>query len=463
MSTPALRKPLLASVIFIMALGTAACPATPDDDLIDAGEDVVEDISHDDTSDGDASHDTGEELDAEPDAELDAERDAEPHTDADVIEEPEPVDPCEDPVPADAIEAVDLSTGLFIGQPSGFDGASAPSVLVDSFEEYAQHFGIDPDDTLDEDDALEWSVSLFFENGGEEAWIYPTEADVPTQMELAGVDLPPGLLVIPGLSTIADEADRSDAFDLLGGLLERDEHRHVFFVGELPQSWSIAEIGDTEPKVPLDFYGNQVAIYHPWLQITADDQSIAVGPAGAVAGIFARTDRSRGEWKAPAGLDAELEGVESLDQDVSASEQEIYVEGFVNALRVLDEEPVIWGARTRENPAGEGQYISVRRLTSLIETSVLQGTHFAAWEPYEEEDLWDTLADKVESFLDGLFLQGALQGTTASEAYFVRVDETTTSVADINRGVAVVELGFAPLRPAEFHILRIEIPVATCL
>ncbi|RVU41440.1 hypothetical protein EA187_19040 [Lujinxingia sediminis] len=441
-----------------MAILVVSFTACSKDVPEDVGEDVGADVPPLDVGE---VRDGGADVDAEAAEDAADAPDADTRSDAEVGEDAEALDPCATPVLEGEILAADISTGLFIGRSGGGSDEPSEAFIVDSYEAYAQHIGLDEAAAPEGDDPLGWAIWLFFENGGELAKVYPTGGEVPSREELARWVLPAGLLVVPGLARLENERDRAAAYTRLEEFLEREEHEHVFFIGELPRSWSVAEIGAATPEVPLDFYGDRVALYHPWLRVAVDEPAFEVGPAGAVAGVIVRTDRSRGEWAAPAGLDAVLAGVEGLDQNLSNGEMAEYAEGMVNALRVLDEEPLVWGARTRENPSNEGRYVGVRRLKSLILASVRSGTHFAAWETYEES-LWTTLAQRVEGFMDELFQAGAFQGVTASQSYFVRVDATTTSVADIARGVARVQIGFAPLRAAEFYIVHIEVPVGTC-
>ena len=182
-------------------------------------------------------------------------------------------------------------------------------------------------------------------------------------------------------------------------------------------------------------------------------------PSGAVAGVIARTDRKRGLWKAPAGTEAGLRGVDGLSIDLNDVEAgELNALG-INCLRTMPVfGHVVWGARTmagHEQAASEWKYLSVRRLALYIEGSLYRGTQWAVFEP-NDEPLWAMLRDSAEQFMDQLCRRGAFQGQRAEDAYFVRCDRTTTSPGDITRGIVNVLVGFAPLKPAEFVILRIE-------
>jgi phage tail sheath protein FI len=185
----------------------------------------------------------------------------------------------------------------------------------------------------------------------------------------------------------------------------------------------------------------------------------AMAPSGSIAGVYARTDATRGVWKAPAGTDATLNGVLDLALPVNDLEN-----GQVNPLgvNVLRSFPaygrVIWGARTRKGAdaqADEYKYIPVRRLALFLEESLYRGTQWVVFEP-NDEPLWAQIRLNLGAFMHGLFRQGAFQGTTPQEAYFVKCDKETTTQADRNLGIVNILVGFAPLKPAEFVVLTIQ-------
>ena len=181
--------------------------------------------------------------------------------------------------------------------------------------------------------------------------------------------------------------------------------------------------------------------------------------AGLMAGLYARTDAARGVWKAPAGIDARLRGVQALDYVLSDPENGVLNPLAVNCLRTF---PVFgsvsWGARTllgADQLASEWKHVPVRRLALFIEESLYRGTQFAVFEP-NDEPLWAQLRLSVGTFMNNLFRQGAFQGQTPQDAYLVRCDSTTTTQADIDLGIVKVLVGFAPLKPAEFVIIQIQ-------
>jgi hypothetical protein len=182
-------------------------------------------------------------------------------------------------------------------------------------------------------------------------------------------------------------------------------------------------------------------------------------PCGIVAGIMARTDTQRGVWKAPAGLDAALNGVQGLQVNLTDDENGMLNPLGINCLRSFPiHGRVVWGARTlrgADQMADEYKYVPVRRLALYIEESLYRGTQWAVFEP-NDEPLWGQLRLNVGAFMHNLFRQGAFQGSSPREAYFVKCDKETTTQNDINLGIVNIVVGFAPLKPAEFVIIKIQ-------
>ena len=182
-------------------------------------------------------------------------------------------------------------------------------------------------------------------------------------------------------------------------------------------------------------------------------------PSGLVAGLYASIDSSRGVWKAPAGTEAVMSGVQSLVYKLTDAEQGVLNPIGLNCVRTFPNYgTVMWGARTLQGSdasASQWKYVPVRRLALYIEQSLLQGTQWAVFEP-NDEPLWASLRLNIGSFMNGLFRNGAFQGQTPSQAYLVKCDSETTTQADIDNGVVNVLVGFAPLLPAEFVVLQIQ-------
>lgn len=204
------------------------------------------------------------------------------------------------------------------------------------------------------------------------------------------------------------------------------------------------------------------AIYYPRL-VQADplreNQPDAFAPCGAVAGVIARTDTQRGIWKAPAGLDASVGGIQKLAKKLTDKENGVLNPVAINCLRTFPVAgTVVWGARTMRGAdqlGSEWKYLPVRRVALFIEESLYRGTQWVVFEP-NDEPLWAQIRLNVGAFMNDLFRQGAFQGSSPKEAYFVKCDKETTTQSDINRGIVNLIVGFAPLKPAEFVVIKLQ-------
>lgn len=229
---------------------------------------------------------------------------------------------------------------------------------------------------------------------------------------------------------------------------------------ELDQAATVSQLG-----LPTSTY---TTLYYPWVNVAnpfydADknpsaDPTLTIAPSAFAAGMWAKTDGRRGVWKAPAGVEAQLGGAASLQYHIEELEQDQLNPLGVNCYRKLPNYgAVIWGARTLATKANpEWRYVPVRRTAIYIEQSIYNGIQWAVFEP-NDHPLWGALRSNIGSFMNGLFRAGAFQGATAKEAYFVRcaLGDTMTQ-GDIDRGQVIVIVGFAPLKPAEFVIVRIQ-------
>jgi hypothetical protein len=204
------------------------------------------------------------------------------------------------------------------------------------------------------------------------------------------------------------------------------------------------------------------AFYFPWL-IAPDpvqgDRLRAFPPSGYVAGVYARTDATQGVWKAPAGTEAAVSGASGVKVSVTDGQSEALHQRGINCIRSFPDRGIVcWGARTlhgNEESNSDWKYVSVRRLFLFIEESIYRGTQWVIFEP-NDEPLWAQLRFQIGDFLQRLFRQGAFQGDTPREAYFVKCDRETTTQEDIDRGIVNILVGVAPLKPAEFVIIRIQ-------
>lgn len=182
-------------------------------------------------------------------------------------------------------------------------------------------------------------------------------------------------------------------------------------------------------------------------------------PCGIIAGIMSRTDVTRGVWKSPAGLEASLNGIRGLQEKLSDAENGQLNPLGINCLRSFPVNGrVIWGARTMRGAdqlADEYKYLAVRRTALFIEESLYRGTQWVVFEP-NDEPLWAQIRLNLGSFMHNLYKQGAFQGSSPREAYFVKCDKEITKQNDIENGIVNISVGFAPLKPAEFVIIKFQ-------
>jgi phage tail sheath protein FI len=241
------------------------------------------------------------------------------------------------------------------------------------------------------------------------------------------------------------------------------QRRAMLIVDPFPEWTSVPiAVTDTVQNPLVTGPVENAAVYFPWISVTDQVTGAPVHhpPSGAVAGVWGRTDVSRGVWKAPAGLDdGVLTGVADLDlQLTDATIGELNPLG-VNCLRRLPlRGPVVWGARTVEGAdalASQWKYVPIRRLALYIEESLYRGTRWVVFEP-NDEPLWSQIRLNVGTFMDRLFRQGAFQGASRKEAYLVKCDADNNPQADIDLGIVNIVVGFAPLKPAEFVLIHIQ-------
>lgn len=237
------------------------------------------------------------------------------------------------------------------------------------------------------------------------------------------------------------------------------QQKRAFLLMDAPEDWASAQdVLDNVDALRVGLVNDHAAVYYPNLVINENGLRQQVGASGAMAGLHARIDASRGVWKAAAGTEASLRGIVGVSQRLSDGENGVVNPEGVNALRVFPDGIVSWGARTLEGAdafGSEYKYVPIRRLALFIEESLYQGMTWAVFEP-NDEPLWAQVRLNVGTFMHNLFRQGAFQGATPSAAYFVKCDGETTTQADRDRGIVNVWVGFAPLKPAEFVILYLQ-------
>jgi hypothetical protein len=259
------------------------------------------------------------------------------------------------------------------------------------------------------------------------------------------------LIAVPGIGSPA----------LVGAGMNYCANRSLsdcFFIGDLGQTDdTVDEVKNFRNAItPKNSYG---AIYTPWVRMLdptgRSATPILAPPSGFVAGLYAKTDGQRGVWKAPAGTSVALGGGVGLAVNLTDAQQGNLNPLNINVIRQFAGSGIVlWGARTvTSDPALN--YIPVRRMTIFLRVSIYRGIQWAVFEP-NDEDLWSSLRLTIGSFMMTLFRQDAFQGATPAQAFFVKCDNETTTQADIDAGIVNVLVGFAPLKPAEFVVVKIS-------
>ncbi len=358
------------------------------------------------------------------------------------------------------------SRAAFVG--TALLGPPGKAVLVSSFGEYCSIYGA----ICSPEDAMGLAVMHYFLNGGRSAYIcrlagadsVEPDADAYRAFyETVLSSIPDvSMIILPGIHWSQHGS---------GNAVIEATIAHCELMGDR------MVIIDLSPTVRLDrgialqelnlSSSPYAALYYPWITVAnpvdgAAGQAVSVAPSAFAAGIWSRIARERGVWKAPAGLDASLIGAAGLQYEINRDEQGRYNLMGINCIRELPEAGcVIWGARSLAPDHPVGRFIPVMRTAIMIRKSIIEGTQWAVFEP-NNSGLWSALRNSAESFMTGLFREGAFQGSKPSEAFFVQCGlYVTMTQEDIDAGEVVIIVGFAPARPAEFVTLQIRHTVPT--
>ncbi len=351
------------------------------------------------------------------------------------------------------IEGASTSTTAFIGITE--KGPVDHALMVTSFAEFQANFG-----NFLRESWLAYSALQFFNNGGTRLYIArvtshestaPQEIDYQNAFALMDPITDINLVAVPGIGSPSMVSYGANYCHKRGD---------CFFVGDMSLSENTKEEVNTFTH-NIEVKSSYSAVYFPWLKMKdpsgASPEPIAIPPSGSVAGIYARTDANRGVWKAPAGSEANINGAVGLMVNISGSEHNKLNHIGVNVIRDFPASGIaIMGARTlATQPVLEYKYVHVRRTAIFIEQSIDKGIQWAVFEPNDER-LWAKIRLNVVAFMHNLFRQGAFTGSSPQQAYFVRCDRGTTTQNDINQGIVNILVGFAPLKPAEFLILKLS-------
>ena len=371
------------------------------------------------------------------------------------------------------IHEVPTSIAVFIGLATS--GVMHKPIKIKNYTAYEKHFG-PPHPNYD----LATSVRLFFLNGGENCFvvnisdksvlgsaenIHKLYQDAITSLDSVDTF---NLLVITKLQIDKNPMTDPVYLDILAAASEYCTNKRAFLLIDPLNAWDSSEnVTDHQEfnitKIRSTVIIENSASYFPRIEVQEFDSTTntnitkLIGPAAAIAGIMARTDATRGVWKAPAGVEAALAGIKGVDLVLTNSQNDALSKEGINCIRVFESGIVCWGARTlagSDDLNSEWKYVSVRRFAIFLEHSIHQGTSWVVFEP-NEEATWDAIRSAVNIFIMGLFKRGAFQGTTPKEAFFIKCDSSTNIQTAQGSSMRII-VGFAPIKPAEFIILQIQ-------
>ncbi|WP_290619716.1 MULTISPECIES: phage tail sheath family protein [unclassified Arsukibacterium] len=374
------------------------------------------------------------------------------------------------PASSQPVTAVSTSTVMFVGCAAS--GPVSEPVLISSFTEYQRLFQGSADaDQSTQADAMTLAVMAFFGNGGKDAYICRlTSKDEDNNVASLTVNdytrfyqtvmatlHDYSLLLLPGQHWNSNKNSPDNAV-ISASLAFCQQQRQCMLLMDLAADVQLSSAAATNTLgLPISSFA---ALYYPWLTITNPlaKGTLTIPPAAVAAGLYCRSDGRYGVWKAPAGVTAKLIGITGLAVNIDDSVQQQLNPLGINCIRTLPRVgTVLWGARTLASQADtEWRYISVRRTAIFIEQSVLQSLQWTVFEP-NDQPLWQAVGRNISNFMITLFRAGAFQGSTHQEAFFVRcgLNETMTQ-QDISQQQLIIELGFAPVKPAEFVIIRLR-------
>ena len=365
------------------------------------------------------------------------------------------------------IEAVGTSTAGFVGTAPNPEARPGEAVPIDNWAQFQRLFVREKDETTD----LANAVYGFFLNGGSRCYVANIAAGAAIGGKGGGLD---ALNLIDEIAIIAapgrtDQASYAALLDAAETMKDRvailDGPATVEDVEQLTRAGMVDAGGDTagaaKPKTkgglrPRNSDGGYGAFYFPWLRtLDAIDPSkvVSAPPSGHIAGLFAQTDAARGVHKAPANLS--IRGALGLTRIVSRAEHDVLNPAGVNVIRFFSREGIrVWGARTVAPSASNWRYLNVRRLFAMIEESIAINTRWVIFEP-NDKPLWNDIKRDIGNFLRLLHSQGALAGERPEQAFFVKCDAETNPPEVVDAGQVVVVIGIAPVKPAEFLVIRI--------
>lgn len=371
------------------------------------------------------------------------------------------------------IQAVGTQTAVFIGDAPLGNAMVNQARAVNNWSEFVARF-MPPQNR--KSTILSNAVYGFFENGGSRCFIVNTGGEDGIQKALAAAAIEDEIAIVaaPGRSDPATHAAlQAHCEDLKDRVAILDTPEEIDDIGLLTQAETVpvpkdedgggkgrkSRSADEGPKegglLPAQSDRGFTSVYFPWLTVMdpISNTLLNVPPSGHMAGIWARTDATRGVHKAPAN--ETVNGALNLTYRLTRDEQGILNDVGVNCIRLFARSGIrVWGARTRADAASEWRYLNVRRLFCMIEESLAEGTNWIVFEP-NDRTLWKHIRRDIGAFLTRVWRDGALFGATPGEAFFVKCDDETNPPDVIDAGQVVAIVGIAPVKPAEFVVFQV--------
>jgi hypothetical protein len=270
------------------------------------------------------------------------------------------------------------------------------------------------------------------------------------------------MVVVPDLITAATQEDGTIDLNLWKAVQTAlishcEQNGNRMAVLDAPPGMTPQQIKEWRSEVAM-YDSPYATLYYPWIKVdnpigANGNAEIHIPPSGHIAGVWARTDETRGVWKAPAN--DTIRGVLDIERGITQNEQALLNPIGINCIRPFGTRGIrIWGARTLASDT-DWRYINVRRLFNMVETTIRDGTQWAVFEP-NDVTLWEGVKRTLTAFLRGLWTAGALVGASADQAFYVKCDEETNPPESIDEGKLIVEVGISPVKPAEFVVFRIS-------
>jgi uncharacterized protein len=270
------------------------------------------------------------------------------------------------------------------------------------------------------------------------------------------------MVIVPDLITAARKEDGTIDLGLWKAVQTSlishcEQHANRMAILDAPPGMTPQQIKEWRSDIAM-YDSAFAAFYYPWIKVenpigTNGDREVFIPPSGHVAGVWARTDETRGVWKAPAN--DTIRGCLDVERAITQNEQSLLNPIGINCIRPFGTRGIrIWGARTLASDT-DWRYINVRRLFNMVETTIMEGTQWAVFEP-NDVTLWEGVSRTLTGFLRGLWSAGALFGDSAEQAFYVKCDAETNPPESIDEGKLIVEVGLAPVKPAEFVVFRIS-------